>query len=75
MRQQQIEALLFPLSTYMKQDGLLVVIFKPGIGPMVKEEFHYLIGLFMVYQYGSDIESRLPGLCFQSINDGRVVLF
>lgn len=45
------------------------------VGSVIYQQFHDLIGLFVVNKDGCEVEGGLSSLCFQSIDDDGVVLF
>ncbi len=72
--QQQVQTLLLPLTTDIKQHRLLVVVFEMRICRMLQQQFHYLIRLLMVDQYCRHVQGRLPRLCLQSVDYRRAEL-
>ena len=46
--QQQLQTFLLPLTAYVEQDGLLVVVLEVRIGTMTHQQLHQLVRLLMV---------------------------
>ena len=75
MIQKQIKAFLLSLSADIKKDSLLVIVFEMRVGAVVQKQFHNFVWLLMINEDGRNIKSGLPGLSFESIDDGWSILF
>lgn len=65
-----------PLSTNVKQDSLLVGIFEVRVGSVIYQQFHDLIGLFVIDKDGLRSRGRaVEFVFFQMIDNNGVVLF
>lgn len=70
MVQKQVKAFLLSLSADIKKDGLLIIVFEMRVGAVVQKQFHNFIRLLMIDENSGNVESGLPGLGFESVDDG-----